>query len=155
MIEPTIADMMQAYAEDAIDVARERFGIHLDYSEASIEQVERILDRLHTSIPRDFFSRWLKRGPTPDEIDRVARMFGGYIGEVMRRRFGGEWTLDSSIFVEPTITLAFSPTSMVFPPSKVYKRLIDGEGDAVTSYYQVIKLEFAKSSEADVANLTP
>lgn len=152
MTDPTIADMMQAYAEDAVDFAQQRFGIHLDYSEASIGQVERILDRLHKSIPRGFFSKWLKRGPTPDEIERVAKMFGGYIGEVMRRQFSGDWTLDSSIFAEPTITLAFSPTSMVFPPSKVYKRLIDGEGDAVTSYYQVIKLEFVNGPDADVAS---
>jgi hypothetical protein len=44
---------------------------------------------------------------------------------------------------------------MVFPPSRVHKRLIDGEGDAVPFYYRVIKLEFAKNADADAARSEP
>ncbi len=141
MTSPTITDMMQAYAQDAVDLAEERFGIHLDYSEASIAQVEQILDQFHKSIPQGFFKKLLKRGPTPEVVDQVAKMFGGYLGEVIRRHLGGEWTLDSGIDPEPTITLALSNASKVFPPGKVYKRLMNGEGDGVPFYYQVIKMK--------------
>lgn len=147
MTSLTITDTMQAYAEDAINLADERFGIHLDYSEASMLEVERILDQFHKSIPQGFFKKLLKRGPTPDVIDQVAKMFGGYIGEVMRRHLGSEWTLDSGIYSEPTITLAFSDESKVFPPSKVYKRLVNGEGDSVHFYYRVVKIKLQEESD--------
>ncbi len=138
---PTITAMMQAYADDAVNLAQERFGIHLDYSEASIAHVEEILDHFHKSIPQGFVKKLLKRSPTPAEVEQVAKMFGGYTGEVMRRHLGGEWTLDSGIDSEPTITLAFSNEAKVFPPSKVYKRLMNGEGDGVPFYYHVVKMK--------------
>jgi hypothetical protein len=40
---PTVADMMVAYAMDAVDHAQKAFGRHLDYSFASVEAVEEIL----------------------------------------------------------------------------------------------------------------
>jgi hypothetical protein len=51
MPKPTIADMMQAYAQDAVDFARQRFNMNLDFTESSIEQVERILTQLHNALP--------------------------------------------------------------------------------------------------------
>lgn len=48
---PTVADMMAAYAESAVDHARAAAGIALDYSLDSIEQVELLLETLHAAIP--------------------------------------------------------------------------------------------------------
>lgn len=141
MTSPTITDLMQAYAEDAVDLAQERFGIHLDYSEESIAHVEEILNQFHKRIPQGFFKKLLKRGPPPEVVEQVAKMFGGYLGEVMRRHFGGEWMLDSGIDSEPTITLAFPNESKVFPPGKVYKRLMNGEADGVPFYYHMVKMK--------------
>jgi hypothetical protein len=141
MTTPTIDMMMEAYAEDAVDWAQQHFQAQLDYSEASLDQVEQILDRCHTTIPKGRLMKLIKRYLSPEDLDRLAKMFGGYVGEVMRRQLGGHWTLDSGIYSEPTITLVFPNDSKVFPASKVYKRIINGGEDRIPFFYQVIKMK--------------
>ena len=66
MTEPTISDVMQAYAQDAVDLARERFHTNLDFSESSIEQVEKILANLHSTLPKGMLGKLFGRGPSRD-----------------------------------------------------------------------------------------
>ena len=40
MPEPTLNDVMAAYAQDAVDFARNNFNVELDYTNQSIERVE-------------------------------------------------------------------------------------------------------------------
>lgn len=135
MEEPTISDMMEAYSLDAIDFARENFQEQLDYSESSIEQVEQIAAKLYDDIPKGFFSRLLKKGPSEEEIELVSKMLGGYIGEVFIRSQGGEWK-----YHEQFSTFALNKgDSWLFPVSKVYKRLTNGEEDNLSSFYRIAK----------------
>ena len=76
MTPPTANDMMQAYAEDAVDFARERFQVSLDYSEDSLSLTEQILSRLHDTLPKGAFAKLLKRGPSQDEIWQMAKVWG-------------------------------------------------------------------------------
>lgn len=92
---PTANDMMSAYASDAVDYCQQAFGLPLDFSEESIKSIEEVLTRLHASLPRGFQSRLFKRGPSPEQIDTICKMLGGYVGEVMRRHWGGAWKLGS------------------------------------------------------------
>ena len=41
--KPTVNEMMEAYARDAVDHAKQAFGRNLDFSPASVKQVEEIL----------------------------------------------------------------------------------------------------------------
>jgi len=144
-----VANMMEAYSHDAVDMAEANFGETLDFSEESIEIVERCLGHLHETIPRGFFGKLLGRGPSSEEIDTVARMFGGYIGEVYRKHHGGEWILDDSIpgATGPIVTLHQSNGGKFFPTMKVYKRLTAGPEDNVWAYYRVLTGELNKPSE--------
>jgi hypothetical protein len=66
-------------------------------------------------------------------------MFGGYIEEVARRHLGDDWTLESPVSPDPMITLCISGLNM-FPPTKVYKRLMNGEEDNVWFYYLALQM---------------
>ena len=68
--QPTVADMMAAYAEDAIDHAQSALGIALDYSPESIRNVETVLQELHAAMPKGFLGRLIGRGPSPDDLDK-------------------------------------------------------------------------------------
>ena len=92
--KPTANEMMEAYALDAVDHAKS-VGVHLDFSSASMEKVEGILASMFDARPKGFFARLFKRGPSPKVIYQFAQMYGGYVGEVLRRKAGGEWFLDS------------------------------------------------------------
>jgi hypothetical protein len=60
---PTVNEMMEAYALDAVDFAREHFQYDLDYSVESVERVDQILERFHQELPRGLGSA-LRRGPS-------------------------------------------------------------------------------------------
>ena len=81
--EPTIADVMAAYAQDAVDHAKVSYGIDLDYTPDSVKQVEMVLGRLHDAMPRGFLARLFGRAPSESAVATMAKMYGGYIGEVI------------------------------------------------------------------------
>lgn len=137
---------MQAYAEDAVDLAHEQFETDLDYSEASVQKVEMILATLHNSLPKGWLSRLLRRGPSDENVRQMARIWGGYVGEVMRRQWGGEWVTETEAQPGIVLTLRIGSTDL-FPPAKVYKQLINGPADSVWFYYQVLKKDMAKRYE--------
>ena len=134
-----IAQMMQGYAEQAIALARE-FKVELDYSEASVEKVEGLLEQLESEL-----KRWQtgKSSPEPPlavpQLDEMARIWGGYLGEVVRRRFGGEWTIESYPGGDFLIIALNVGGSRLFPAMKVHKRLTEGATDNLWSFYQMMR----------------
>ena len=136
--------MMQSYAEQAVARARE-YQIQLDYSEDSLQQVESILDRLHHPTAGGPISG-SKPGPAaaPADVDteELCKMWGGYLGEVVRRRWGGEWVLETYPGGN-VLTMALStPGGTVFPSMKIYRRLSQGAGENLWSFYCMMRDRF-------------
>jgi hypothetical protein len=129
--------MMSAYALDAVDLARTRFGVELAFTERSIEALEGILGGLHASIPTGL-GRVFRRGPTQEQLDQMAKVWGGYLGEVMRRLWGGEWATHTALQPGYVLTLKLGNRE-VYPPTKVYKRMVNGPEDNVWHYYQILR----------------
>jgi hypothetical protein len=138
--EPTVGDMMAAYAEDAVDHAK-RNGVVLDYTMASVKDVETLLGVLYAAAPRGVLARLLKRGPSTEDVATAAKMYGGYVGEVIRRTRGGEWVLDTEISPGQTVISLRDGEWRTFPPAKVHKRLVNGPEDNVWHYFQVLMNE--------------
>lgn len=134
---PTVDDMMAAYALDAVDHAQSAFGVDLDFTPASVEDVEKILAALHSAIPRGIV-RFFKRRPSNDTLDQLSKMYGGYVGEVFRRQRGGTWSYDTEISPGHLVIALINGESRIFPPSKVRKRLDNGPEDNVWSFLRVL-----------------
>jgi hypothetical protein len=136
--KPTIAEMMAAYAQDAVDHGKSSSDVTLDFSVESIRRVEEILEKLHAASPRGFFGRLFGRGPSAQDVSLVCKMYGGYVGEVIRKAGGGEWVFDTEIVPgENTISLR-KGDQRIFPPAKIYKRLTNGSEDNIWVYSQVL-----------------
>jgi hypothetical protein len=119
--------MAGAYAEKAVQAARE-FSARLDYSEQSLLEVETILDRLAAGPP----------SPS-DDMTETCKMWGSYLGEVVRRRFGGEWAFETYPGKQfATLTLSVGGNKL-FPTMKVHRRLTQGQDDNVWSFYRMVK----------------
>lgn len=147
MSEIPIASVMQVYAQEAVDVAREQFQMTLDFSENSLEKVEEILAYLHNSLPKGIFGKLSGRRPSQDEIWQMAKVWGGYVGEVIRWHWGGEWITETAAHPGTVITLRVFGTD-IFPPAKVYKRLVNGPEDNIWHYYRVLKRGFEQSGQS-------
>jgi len=114
--------MMSAYAEEAVRVAWQDHRQRLDHSESSIDLLERILD-----------------GQSTADLDFQTRLWGSYFGEVIRRRFAGEWELaqypGGGVAAVPTLLVG---GSRLFPLIKVYRRLTLGKGENLSDFYQMV-----------------
>jgi hypothetical protein len=134
----SVGGTMAGYALDAVDHAAAQ-GVTLDFSEDSLRGVEAMLDRLAKKQPRGL-AKLFKRAPSPDDIEIACKMYGGYIGEVMRFEWsGGDWLIPESGVFEGALVLRYGEGKMTSPPAKVYKRLVDGPSDDIWLYYGVLK----------------
>ena len=122
----SVTAMAGAYAEQAVQKARE-FNTQLDYSENSLIEVEVILAELARQVLED------------DAVGETCKMWGSYLGEVVRRRFGGQWSVETYPGKQfATLTLSIGGNKL-FPTMKVHRRLTQGEDDNVWSFYKMIK----------------
>jgi hypothetical protein len=127
-----------------VEHAQQTFQTKLDYSPASLHLVEEILGKLHATLPKGFLSRLRGGGATPEQISQMATTYGAYIGEVIRRRWGGEWGMASAIQTDPTLTLHIRGEE-IYPPGKAYKRLKNGPQDNIWTYYYVLARDLGEA----------
>jgi hypothetical protein len=138
----TIEKMMSAFSLDAVDHAA-RLGVQLDYTEASLEQVEAILGKLEAELPKGL-AKLYRKAPSQSDIETVAKLYGGYIGEVMRFEWRvGEWVIPDDGPFAGALVLRYGD-AQTSPPGKVFKRLTEGAGDNIFYYYQVLKQDRLK-----------
>jgi hypothetical protein len=119
-------DEMKLSAENAITQAKERFGQDLDFSERSIAKLDNILVQIY----------WYYSNRTEDKEDlnsifSKASIWGSYLGEYMRLKWGGTWILSGSGPLISIKNIKFSPISLVnlkiwsHPESRVENYLLE------------------------------
>ncbi|MBI5477649.1 MAG: hypothetical protein HY906_02265 [Deltaproteobacteria bacterium] len=107
-------DQVSEYVRAAVDFVQRAVGMVLDGSDESLA----VLDHYVAQVPRD----------QPEIVGLVTPAVGAYFGEVVRRRFGGEWRLDG----EPTAwrlsleggAVTFAPVGMA--AAAVYRAEVEG-----------------------------
>jgi hypothetical protein len=112
MAEITISKVMKAYAQDAECLASEQ-GIALDYTEESLERVDLLLRKIASDTVLSL--------RTPEEASQLwalAKIYGGYLGEVVIRNMGGAWELQDDPDGSTRVVLNCKGVRM-FPPDKV------------------------------------
>ncbi|HEY6251292.1 MAG TPA: hypothetical protein VI685_15150 [Candidatus Angelobacter sp.] len=129
--------MVHAYAERAVALARE-FDSRLDYSENSLMEAEAVLAQLAREMPES--------KPSDADVREFCKMWGSYLGEVIRRQFGGDWSIETYPGKQfATLTLSVNGNKL-FPSIKVHRRLTEGEGDNVWEFYRMVKAKLEENS---------
>ncbi|MCX7359090.1 MAG: hypothetical protein NT015_13230 [Alphaproteobacteria bacterium] len=121
-----VQQVAEAYALDAIAFARKNFKVELDFSDASIAQIESMMEN---------FDRNATRGlPRAEVLAQFGKMFGSYIGEVYRKNHGGSWGMitneGSSI---PGVQGADG--TLFWPWARVENRMRQGPQENILDYY--------------------
>lgn len=121
---PSLETMMQGYAQAAVDQARRQFKRKLDFSSDSIEALDDILVLV---------------GESPElDIDFEVRLWGSYFGEVLRRRYAGNWEMTRYPGGEMAVPAVEVRGSRLFPLMKVYRRLTEGEEEDLHSFFAMV-----------------
>lgn len=141
----TAGDVMAAYALDAVDHPRS-LGVTLDFSEDSVRSLEELVGKQHDEYAK---------GNAPDDevLGTFCKMWGAYLGEVMRKHHGGDWTLDTDGLFAGAYVLAIGDSRMS-PPAKVHKRIVNGPEDNLEHYYRaMIQMKDGKLERLDLGSL--
>lgn len=121
---PDLGAMMDRYARAAAELGNEGFQKELDFTAGTIDNLDDILVLV---------------GENPDlDLDFEVRLWGSYLGEVLRRRYNGSWQMTpypgGSVAV-PSIEVK---GSHLFPLIKVYRRLTLGEEEDLSSFFAMV-----------------
>jgi hypothetical protein len=115
------------FAEACVAFTYSESAIELDFSENSLLDVDRMLERFHKNTEAE-----IKARPALDRQNLI-NWYGCYAGEVFRRAIGGVWADDASGTVPPGPNVAHLRVAdnRVFVVSKVSKFLQKGSADSI------------------------
>ena len=126
---------MEGYALAAADLARRDFRQKLDFTSESIDALDEILVLV---------------GESPElDVDFEVRLWGSYLGEVLRRRYAGSWEMTQypgGAVAVPAVELR---GSRVFPLMKVYRRLTVGEEEDLRAFYTMVTERLGKPAQVN------
>jgi hypothetical protein len=132
---PDLGAMMAGYAQVAAELARQDFQQKLDFTSESIDSLDEILVQV---------------GESPElDLDFEVRLWGSYLGEVLRRRYAGAWEMTQypgGVVAVPAVEVR---GSRLFPLMKVYRRLTVGEEDDLRAFYTMVTERLGRPAQVN------
>jgi hypothetical protein len=119
-----VFDRIRANAALVVKTFGENNDVHLDYDADSVAWVDGYIERN-------------RQGWDEQTAENLSNVLGSFLGECIRRNYGGEWTM-----TENGIGVAVDEKNVVFPLHKAKKQIRNGSEDSIASFYQIIPVIF-------------
>jgi hypothetical protein len=132
---PDLDTMMAAYAEAAVMLAREEFRQRLDYNSESLVAFEAVLSELADRGELDY--------------DYEVKLWGSYLGEVLRRRYAGGWEMTQypgGVAAVPAVEVR---GSRLFPLMKVYRRITMGDTESIAAFFNMVTERLGRPAQVN------
>jgi hypothetical protein len=133
-VDTKLAEDMEANARNAVELAKTRFQATLDFGIDSLQVLETLFDRVEYAMPDP---------ESKETLGLLTRLLGSYLGEVIRRKHGGEWIIWTDKHGK-TMALQVGDAT-IFTHNKVKKRLERGPEHNIWKYYQEVLTTLPKS----------
>ena len=126
---------MEGYARAAAELARVEFRQKLDFTPESIDALDEILVLV---------------GESPElDLEFEVRLWGSYLGEVVRRRYAGTWEMTQYPDSATAVPAVEVRASRLFPLMKVHRRLTLGEEEDVRGFYAMVAERLGKPAQVN------
>jgi hypothetical protein len=132
---PDLDAMMAAYAAAAVEVANEHYRQRLDYNSDSMVAFEAVLSELTERRDLDY--------------DHEVKLWGSYLGEVLRRRYNGSWEMTQypgGVAAVPAIEVR---GSRLFPLMKVYRRITMGDTESIAAFFDMVTERLGRPAQVN------
>jgi hypothetical protein len=117
----SLDEMMRAWAEEAVRVASAEHGMELDYGPESVVLLDTVLAA--------------RNSVADDQLENETRLWGGYFGEVFRRRYPADWVMALYPGGELALPALDVDGSLVYPLLKVHRRLTMGPSEDMSGFF--------------------
>ena len=132
---PDLESMMAGYARAAADLGKSQFKQKLDFSAESIDSLDDILVLV---------------GESPEmDLDFEVRLWGSYLGEVLRRRYAGSWEMTQYPGGAAAVPAVEVRGSRLFPLMKVYRRLTVGTEEDLRAFFAMVTERLGKPAQVN------
>ncbi|MGE3453842.1 MAG: hypothetical protein AB7O24_01885 [Kofleriaceae bacterium] len=132
--------LLAARAEDlanaAVEMTAPAVSPPLDYSEASIEILDEILDEIHHD----------RANLDEHRAFQLGAVFGSYLGEVLRRAYSAEWGQITGSDGAPFPGLRLTNGAVIWPWARAQQRFLDGAENSVSTYYRYLTKDLSAAS---------
>ena len=126
---------MEGYAHAAAELAKREFKQKLDFTSESIDSLDDILVQV---------------GESPElDLDFEVRLWGSYLGEVLRRRYAGTWEMTQYPGGAVAVPAVEVRASRLFTLLKVYRRLTVGEEEDLSAFYAMVTERLGKPAQVN------
>jgi hypothetical protein len=132
---PDLDTMMTVYAAAAVDMAQEQYRQRLDYDSGSMVAFEAVLSELAEKRELDY--------------DFEVKLWGSYLGEVLRRRYNGRWEMTQypgGVAAVPAVEVR---GSRLFPLMKVYRRITMGDAESIAAFFDMVTERLGKPAQVN------
>ena len=116
-------EAMDRQAFDAVSLAKKEYETDLTYDRSSTKDLELILELLYKKHQENSISN--------PEIIFHSRIWGAYLGAVIKRIRPAHWRKNSKKSGEGSMPLIFENNSEIFPCLWIYRRIKFGDQDNV------------------------
>jgi hypothetical protein len=114
----------------AVLTASLKWGLDLDFSEASLEGLDNLIQHLHKP-----FEPGGGPPPTDEQVGKAAGLWGVYLGEVIRRNRGGRWSYRELPDGQRPLQIG-SGEQGILPLSRVARQIRGGAEFSVRAFYR-------------------
>jgi hypothetical protein len=127
--------MMEDYAQTAAGLGAAEFEQRLDFTAESIDALDEILVLV---------------GESPElDLDFEVRLWGSYLGEVLRRRYAGGWEMTVYPGGATAVPSVDVRGSRLFPLMKVYRRLTAGEEEDLRTFFAMVTERLGRPAQVN------
>ncbi len=135
MAFPDLGAMMDGYAQAAAVLGSCEVKQKLDFTAESIDALDEVLVLV---------------GESPElDLDFEVRLWGSYLGEVLRRRYAGTWEMTVYPGGATAVPSVDVRGSRLFPLLKVYRRLTAGEEEDLHSFFTMVTERLGKPAQVN------
>jgi hypothetical protein len=121
-----LAGALVAQSQAAVHAGKLKWQETLDFTPDSLDPLERILSKVHNKVKYGAADA----RPSDDEIEQMVKLWGTYTGEVIRRHYGGLWSVGDN----GELMLSTGEATL-FPIAKMRKRILDGPTENIRYYF--------------------
>lgn len=120
-------EQLRELAQQLILTLADKLGVNLKFDRASVAWMDGYIERLRPNLEES-------------ATIGLSNSIGAFLGECIIANHGGEWRETEGMW-----GVYFDDENAAYPMAKVQKHLLNGSGDSILSFYDVIPIVFGTS----------